>query len=95
MRYLQENLVRSDLSRDLYKRYRNNLGWARYQLLLQAQVLLVPRRVRRLLGLPAVPILWPVVQVYKAVRLLRLDRLLKIIILPGKYRAQVFQLEMQ
>src|ERR1700743_2294272 len=37
--YLQENLEYSRYSRDLYQRYRQNLGWFRYRLLLQAQVL--------------------------------------------------------
>ncbi len=91
--YLKENLIRSGFSQDLYKRYRQNLGWVRYRLLLQAQIVLVPRRVRRLLGLSPVPLLWPVVQVYKGIRLLRLDRLLKLVLLPQKYRTQVFQLD--
>src|SRR5260221_1030160 len=35
--YLKENLIRSGFSQDLYKRYRHNLGWVRYRLMLQAQ----------------------------------------------------------
>jgi len=93
-RYLQENLDCSPLSLDLYKRYKGSLGWGRYQLLLQAQTVLVPGRVRRLLFLPMVPWMTPIVLLYKIVRALRLDRLLKVIILPGKYREQVFRLDM-
>jgi uncharacterized protein (DUF2236 family) len=93
--YLKENLVRSGFSQDLYRRYRRNLGGVRYRLLLQAQIVLVPTRVRRLLGLSPLPLLWPVIQLYKGIRLLRLDRLLKLILLPQKYRAQVFQLDLQ
>jgi uncharacterized protein (DUF2236 family) len=93
-RYLKENLVNSDFSQDLYRRYRKNLGGVRYRLLLQAQVLLVPPGVRRLLSLSPIPFLRPVVQVYKGIRLLRLDRPLKVLLLPGKYRAQVFQLDL-
>lgn len=92
--YLKENLIHSAFSQDLYKRYRQSLGWVRYRLLLQAQILLVPGRVRQLLGLSPVPLLWPVVQVYKGIRLFRLDKALKIILLPGKYKAQVFRLDM-
>jgi hypothetical protein len=93
--YLHQNLTRSAFTNDLYHRYRLSLGGFRYQLLLQAQVMLAPRPVRRLLGLSPVPYLWPVVQVYKAVRFLRLDRLCKLIILPKKYSDQVFQLDVQ
>lgn len=94
-RYLQENLVCSPFSFDLYDRYRKSLGLVRYKLLLQAQVVLTPRRVRRLLSLPGLPVLWPVVQLYKVLRGFRLDRSLKIILLPREYRAQVFQLDLQ
>jgi len=91
---LKANLIRSDFSRDLYRRYRQSLGETRYRLLLQAQIILVPARVRRLLGLSSLPLLWPVIQLYKGIRLLHLDRLLKLILLPQKYRAQVFQLDL-
>jgi len=92
--YLQQNLTCSAFTKDLYHRYRLSLGGFRYQLLLQAQVMLAPRPVGRMLGLSRVPYLWPVVQVYKVIRLLRLDRLCKLIILPGKYSDQVFRLDM-
>jgi hypothetical protein len=93
--YLKENLIRSAFSQDLYKRYRKNLGWVRYRLLLQAQIVLVPGRVRRLLGLSPIPLFRPVVQAYKGIRMFRLDKALKIILLPGKYKAQVFRLDIQ
>ncbi|HXO73596.1 MAG TPA: oxygenase MpaB family protein, partial [Puia sp.] len=93
--YLRENLVRSGFSQDLYRRYRQSLGEVRYRLLLQAQIVLVPARVRRLLGLSSLPLLWPVIQLYKGIRLLGLDRMLKLVLLPQKYKAQVFQLDLQ
>ncbi len=92
---LKENLVRSGFSQDLYRRYRQSLGGMRYRLLLQAQIVLVPARVRRLLGLSPLPLLWPVIQTYRGIRRLRLDRLLKLVLLPQKYREQVFQLDLQ
>ena len=92
-RYLRENLIASTLTRDLYKRYRQSLGPVRYFLLLQAQVLLVPGRVRRLLDLPSVHWLYPVVQLYKLFRFLRLDKGIKTLLLPPRYRAQVFGLD--
>lgn len=91
--YLQENLEYSAFSRDLYKRYRQSLGWLRYRLLLQAQVLLVPEPVRRLLGLAAFPWLYPVVLVYRLCHLLHLDKGIKVVLLPPRYRTQVFGLD--
>jgi uncharacterized protein (DUF2236 family) len=92
-RYLQENLEYSKYSKDLYKRYKKSLGWLRYQLLLQAQVLLVPPRIRRLLRLGAIPWLWPAVQVYRFCSFLHLDKGIKTALLPARYRAQVFALD--
>jgi uncharacterized protein (DUF2236 family) len=92
-RYLRENLVRSDLSLDLYRQYQRHLGFFRYQLLLQAQVLLVPKRVRQLLLLPSFPLLWPAVQLYKGLRLLRMDSWLKNALVPASYRTQAGQLD--
>lgn len=93
-RFLGEDLVNSDLSRDLYRRYLQRLGSIRYRLLLQAQVLLVPDVVRRLLGLPAFPWLHPVVKAYKLLRFLHLDKAVKHLLLPSQYRAQVFGLDL-
>lgn len=91
--YLREDLEYSHYSKDLYKRYRKSLGWFRYRLLLQAQLLLVPERVRRLLRLGAFPWLWPAVQVYRFCAFLHLDKGIKLVLLPAEYRAQVFGLD--
>ena len=91
--YLRENLVTSDFSLDLYRQYQRHLGSFRYQLLLQAQVLLVPKRVRQLLLLPSFPFLWPAVQLYKGLRLLRMDGWLKNSLVPASYRTQVGRLD--
>jgi ER-bound oxygenase mpaB/B'/Rubber oxygenase, catalytic domain len=93
VRYLKDNLVRSDFTVDLYKKYRKNLGSFRYRLLLAAQVLLVPAPVRRLLLLRPFPLLWPVVQAYRLVRLLHLDGGIKAILLPRKYRPLASRLD--
>jgi uncharacterized protein (DUF2236 family) len=92
--HLQDNLVRSEFSLDLYRQYRKHLGFIRYRLLLQAQMLLTPPHVRRLLGLSGPPLLYPVIRAYKLSRLLRLDRLIKTIVLPARYRALVFRLDL-
>jgi uncharacterized protein (DUF2236 family) len=91
--YLHENLAAGPYSRDLYQRYRQSLRWVRYRLLLQAQVLLVPPVVRRLLGLSAFPWLYPVILVYRCCHFLHLDKSIKLVLLPPRYRAQVFGLD--
>jgi uncharacterized protein (DUF2236 family) len=92
-RHLKENLVMSDLSRDLYGRYRESLGALRFFLLIHVQVMLVPGVVNRLLDLPPVHLLYPAVQLYKLFRFLRLDRGIKTLLLPPRYRGQVFGLD--
>lgn len=92
-RFLRERLVKSGFTPDLYGRYRKSLGAVRYFLLIHAQVLLVPGRVRLLLDLPSIHWLYPVVQAYKFFRWLRLDKSIKTLLLPPRYRAQVFGLD--
>ncbi|MDB5012956.1 MAG: hypothetical protein JWQ25_1158, partial [Daejeonella sp.] len=43
--HLQENMISSNFTVDLYKQYRTHLGFARYHVLKQTQVLVVPERV--------------------------------------------------
>ena len=93
--YLHDHLEYGACSRDLYRRYRKSLGWVRYKLLIQAQVLLVPPPVRRMLGLSSFPWLYPVVLGYRFCRFLHLDKAIKIVLLPPQYRAQVFRLDMR
>ncbi|HWB92824.1 MAG TPA: oxygenase MpaB family protein, partial [Puia sp.] len=91
--YLQTNLEYSKFSRDLYRSYRRNLGWLRYQVLIQTQVLLVPGPVRRMLGFSSIPWLYPVVLGYRFSRFLHLDKAIKVLLLPPQYRAQAFGLD--
>jgi len=90
---VKDRLEGSSFSHDLYRRYRKSLGPVRYALLIHAQVLLVPGRVRRLLDLPSVHWLYPVVQVYRLCRWLKMDKGIKRVLLPPRYREQVFGLD--
>ncbi len=91
--HLQQNLVRSNLTMHLYQQYKKHLGFARYLLLKQVQVLLVPVCVRRLLLLNNTTWLWPVVQAYKWSRIFQLDGFVKKAILPREYKAQIAGLD--
>ncbi|WP_299754863.1 oxygenase MpaB family protein [uncultured Pontibacter sp.] len=91
--HLQQNLQKSSLTSELYLQYRKHLGNVRYWLLLQAQVLVVPECVRAQLNLWRVPLLKPVLIAYKLSRALRAEWLLKELILPPAYKAEIKELD--
>lgn len=91
--HLRENLIWSPFSDNLYQQYRKHLGPFRYWLLLQGQALLVPPPAGRLLPLPAVVLIRPVIGVYKLFRLLRLDNRVRAVLMPQKFRASVASLD--
>lgn len=83
----------SALTRDLYRQYEKHLGYVRYNMFIQAQLLLVPDRVKLLLDLGTLRLLRPVLFIYKLFRLVNLQNLLKNTILPKAYAAQVKALD--
>lgn len=91
--HLQQNLVRSELTIDLYRQYRRHLGAARYQVLKQAQLLVVQPEVRRHLQLNRVPWLRPILWGYKFLKLLKLHAFLRNALLPAAYKAQIKDLD--
>jgi len=94
LQHLQQDLISSEFTIDLYKQYKKHLGWERYQLLKQVQVMVSPARVRRLLRLSPIAYMLPVLSVYKGFRLIKLDGMLKNSLLPLKYKAQIQALDM-
>jgi hypothetical protein len=93
--HLEQDLAKSKYTVDLYKQYKKHLGLIRYKLLLEGQILVVPKRVNQLLSLGSVSLLSPVLQLYKFSRKLKLDWLLKSTILPTKYKSQIKNLDVQ
>lgn len=91
--HLQNNLLSSDFSIDLYRQYRKHLGPLRFFILKQAQILVVPKRVNRLLRLGNFPLFAPVISSYKFLRLLKVENYLKNTILPNAYKAQIASLD--
>ena len=91
--HLQQDFAYSLLTKNLYQQYRKHLGIVRYWLLREAQILVVPDKVRELLGLRKLSLLTPVLQVYKFSRKLKLDWLLKSIILPSEYKEEIKSLD--
>lgn len=93
--HMKEDLQMSNYTADLFRQYRKHLGPFRYALLKEAQVLVVPDRVRRLLSFKSLSLLLPVIPVYKVGRLVALDRVLKAAILPRDYQDQIKALDQQ
>ena len=91
--HLKENLAKSHFTQDLYKQYREHLGLLRYQILIEAQVMVVPKRVNQLLSLGQFPWLSPVLAVYKLSRIFNLDKFIKNTILPKPYQKEIENLD--
>ncbi|MCU7552440.1 DUF2236 domain-containing protein [Chitinophagaceae bacterium LB-8] len=91
--HLQQDLVKSEYSINLYQQYKKHLGPFRYHLLLQAQSLVVPNRVICLLGIRNTSLLPPFLFLYKISRKLKLDNFIKFLLLPTDYKAQIKALD--
>ncbi len=91
--HIYKNLLKSDFTVDLFKQYKNHLGWLRFQLMLNAQQELVPPLVSKLLNLKNTSLPFSLIRVYKTVNTLHLGRLLKQLILPRNYLPQIKALD--
>jgi uncharacterized protein (DUF2236 family) len=87
--HLEENMEYSHFTKDLFQQYKKHLGPMRYQILLEAQALVVPQRVRQLLGYNNNSLLRPFVPLYKAGKSIKIDWLLKALLLPPKYNKEI------
>ena len=91
--HLQNDLIKSRYTDDLFKQYRKHLGFFRYKLLHESQLLVVPARVNELLQLGNISLIKPVLGIYKLTRYVKLDWFLKSAILPAAYKKEIKQLD--
>ena len=91
--HLQNNLQYSNFTKDLFNQYRKQLGIVRYRILLEAQTLIVPDKVRSLLKFRKTSLLKPVLGIYKLSRFVNANRLLKDLILPAAYKSEIKALD--
>jgi hypothetical protein len=91
--HLQNDLERSRLTDDLFKQYKKHLGDFRYAILVEAQKSLVPARVKELMQFSKISFMPFIIPPYKFFRLIKLDNLIKLLILPAKYKAQIEALD--
>lgn len=93
--HLIADLQKSDYTADLFKQYKKHLGGMRFKVLTEGQKLVVPARVKELLQFSDFSLLTPVVPVYKVSRLMKMDWMLKNILLPSDYKDQINELDVQ
>ena len=91
--HLHQNLKYSTYTKDLFNQYRKHLGVIRYKILLEAQTLVVPQRVRELLNFRRISLLNPLIGLYKVSRIMKVDWLLKALILPSGYKKEIKALD--
>jgi len=87
--HLKENLKKSHYTIDLFKQYRKHLGIIRYFLLLEAQALVAPPTVKKYLGLHRFSMIRLILPIYKLFRKIKMDRIIKKMILPPNYQEQI------
>ena len=92
---MQTNMAYSNFTADLYKQYKTHLGWFRYLIVLQIQYLLVPKHVSNLLKLRTQLWIKPAMLLYKLLRRLHLDSILRDALLPANYKEQVRSLDVK
>lgn len=91
--HLQNDLERSRLTDDLFKQYKKHLGDFRYAILVEAQKSLVPARVKELMQFSKISFMPFIIPPYKLFKLIKLDKLIKSLILPAKYKARIEALD--
>jgi uncharacterized protein (DUF2236 family) len=91
--HLQDNLIKSNFTADLFMQYSKHLGYIRYTLLKQVQVLIAPLMVRQLLGFNRTAWLRPFLWFYKISRYVKIDTALRYLILPNTYKTEIRNLD--
>lgn len=91
--HLQQNLKNSELTIHLYQQYYKHLGPMRYQVLKQAQLLVISPEVKKHLRLDKIAWLKPVLGIYKLFKLTNMGYLLRNSLLPLAYKAQIKDLD--
>ena len=88
-RHMERDLTNSDLTAELYRRYRRHLGRWRYEALLRVQSILVPDHVRGLLGLGRCRWMRPSLGAYRAVVRIGLRPLIHRLVMPTAILPQI------
>ena len=91
--HLENDLQKGKFTVHLFEQYKLHLGSTRYFILLQIQHVLVPKTVyKQLFKRSFFPTTF-ILQLYKIGRIIRLDQLIKTLILPEKYKEELSKIE--
>jgi hypothetical protein len=93
--HLINDLQKSEYTVDLFKQYKKHLGAMRFKVLIEGQKLVVPDRVKELLQFSDFSLLTPVVPIYKISRLMKMDWMLRNLLLPSDYKDQINDLNVK
>jgi len=91
--HLQSNLRLSQYTTDLFKQYQKHLGGFRFLVLIEGQKLVVPERVKQLLHFNNFSWLRLMVPMYKLSRVVKVDGVVKNILLPKEYKEEINALD--
>ncbi len=91
--HLNNDMTYSFYTADLYKQYFKHLGRIRYVLLTEAQKLVVPSQISKLLRFKRIYFMKPVLIIYKFSRAMGLNGFMKNLILPSEYKAEIKSLD--
>jgi uncharacterized protein (DUF2236 family) len=91
--HLHRDLIYGPLTAQLYRRYREVLGWWRYPLLVALQGVIVPPAVRELLGLRSWPHLRHAIGLYRLLVRLGLRPLIHRVLIPGQHLEQLLTID--
>jgi hypothetical protein len=92
--HMEQNLQRSHFTIDLFQQYKKHLGSLRFKLLVESQKLVVPHRVKELMGFSKFSLLAPLVPLYKLTRACKAEWVVKYFLLPSEYHKQISALDM-
>jgi len=87
--HIENDLLYGKYTKDLYQQYRKHLGWFRYKLLIETQILITPKSVRNLLTQRSFSLLKPLLYIYKISRNIKIEWILRSMILPAKYKQEI------
>lgn len=91
--HMQNDLVKSEHTVDLFKQYKKHLGAFRYRLLLDTQKLIVPTIAKKMLNFSSFSLVRIILPFYKISRFIKLDKPIKSLILPDNYKKQIKALD--
>jgi hypothetical protein len=91
--HLHSDLEKSKYTVDLYRQYRKHLGATRFLILKESQKLVVPKYVSELLDLGNSKWITPLLVIYKLGRKIKLDAVIRALILPPAYKKEIKALD--